>query len=213
MLTILIASSKGGCGKSTLACGLAGYFACAGKRTALIDADPQRSASRWCERRGDLAAAVVAVDGCRRGWERRLPDDVQRLLIDTPAGTDTRQLAPWWALADAVLVPVLPSPMDLDASLPFLAALPASGKRGPALGLLGNRLRPWTANSQHALEQLRTWPYPLVGGLRDSQAYVLLSGLGRCLFDYHSQAVLNQQDDWAPLFEWLRQVNRRKHRG
>ena len=70
MLTVLIASSKGGCGKSTLATGLAGYFALAGKRSVLIDCDPQGSSTSWASKRVDLATPVLAVDGTRKGWER-----------------------------------------------------------------------------------------------------------------------------------------------
>jgi chromosome partitioning protein len=113
--------------------------------------------------------------------------------------------------ADALLVPVMPSVLDMEATLTFVAGLSALARvhRGRcSAGLVANRLRPWTNNSQTALEQLRGWPLPLVAELRDSQAYVLLAGLGKSLFDYQSQAVLAQQEDWAPLFGWLRNVNR-----
>ena len=45
---------------------------------------------------------------------------------------------------------------------------------------------------------------PVVAQLRDSQAYVMLVGLGRSLFDYHSQQVREHQDDWAPLLKWVK---------
>ena len=215
MLTVLIASSKGGCGKSTLATGLAGYFALACKRSVLIDCDPQGSSTSWASKRVDLATPVLAVDGTRKGWERRVPDDTQRLVIDTPAGSRARDLAPWLARADAVLVPVLPSVIDMEATLPFLTALAEAGagrKNGPRVGLVGNRLKPWTQASQNAVAQVQTWPYPLAASLRDSQAYVLLAGLGRCLFDYHSQAIRAHQEDWSALFSWLRNVNRQRRR-
>jgi chromosome partitioning protein len=211
MLAILVASSKGGCGKSTLSTGLAAYFALAGKRSVLVDTDPQHSALHWCARRATGAHAVLGIDGTRRGWEKQLPDDAQRLVIDTPAGSRPRELAPLFALAQAVLVPVQPGPIDLEASRDFLQRLREAGlpQRGqPALGLVGNRLRPWTTLSQQAQDELARWPFPLVAGLRDSQAYALLAGLGKSLFDYHSQAVREQQADWDPLFAWLREVNR-----
>ena len=213
MLAILVASSKGGCGKSTLSTGLAAYFALAGKRSVLVDSDPQRSGLTWCERRAAAAHPVLGIDGCRRGWEAQIPHDTQRLVIDTPAGSRPRDLVPLFARADAVLVPVQPGPIDLDASRDFLqrlrdADLPHRGR--PALGLVGNRLRPWTSLSQQALEDIARWPFPLVASLRDSQAYALLAGLGKSLFDYHAQAVREQQADWDPLFAWLREVNRQR---
>ena len=56
---------------------------------------------------------------------------------------------------------------------------------------------------QQALEMLKTWPYPVVAQLRDTQAYVVLVGLGRSLFDYHSAQVREHQADWEPLLKWL----------
>ena len=53
------------------------------------------------------------------------------------------------------------------------------------------------------MEVLRSWPFPLVAQLRDSQAYVVLTGLGKSLFDYHSAQVREHQADWEPLLHWL----------
>ncbi|MCK7595543.1 ParA family protein [Pseudomarimonas salicorniae] len=211
MLAILVASSKGGSGKSTLSAQLAAYFALAGKRSVLLDTDPQHSALRWAERRAALVEDVVALDGCRKGWRKRLPEDTQRLVIDSPAGSTPEQLAPFLEIADAVLVPVLPARVDLEAGLDFVQRLredPGVRRNRPAAAVVGNRLRPWTTLSQQAVEELGRWPLPLVAELRDSQAYAVLHGLGRSMFDYGSQAVLAQQEDWDPLFTWLRDVNR-----
>lgn len=51
-----------------------------------------------------------------------------------------------------------------------------------------------------------TWPYPLVTQLRDTQAYVVMAGLGRSLFDYRSAQVRDHQQDWEPLFKWLKKA-------
>lgn len=215
MLAILIASSKGGSGKSMIAAQLAAYFALAGKHSVLLDADPQRSALRWAERRAALVDDLVAIDGTRKGWRKRLPADAQRLVIDTPAGSTPESLAPFLAVADAVLIPVLPARVDLEAGADFVEQLRGRtevGRGRPPAGLVGNRLRPWTTLSQQAASELRGWPLPQVAGLRDSQAYPLLHGLGRSLFDYGSQAIRAQQEDWDPLFGWLREVNRARRR-
>lgn len=215
MLSILVANSKGGCGKTTIATHLAAYFALAGKPTVLVDADPQHSALRWCEKRAEGAHPVTAVDGGRRHWEKRIPDGTERLVIDAPAGAMAAQLAPLVEHADALLVPVLPSVIDTEASLPFIAgiaALPRVRRGRCAAALVANRLKPWTNASQSVVDQLAGWPLPLAAELRDSQAYVLLAGLGKSLFDYHSEQVRGHQQDWDPLFRWLRGVNRNKGR-
>ena len=73
------------------------------------------------------------------------------------------------------------------------------------MALVGNRLKPWTHASQDALDQLvETAPFPVVAQLRDSQAYVLLTALGKGIFDYHSEQVRSQQQDWTPLLRWIK---------
>lgn len=209
MRTVLVASSKGGAGKSTIATNLAAYFALDGKRTVLIDADRQKSATHWCEKRAGLASAVLPIDGNHRAWEKQLPPDIQRAVIDAPAGAFADELGSLLERADAVLVPVNPSMIDLEATVPFLnslAAHPRVKKGKLPVGLVGNRLKPWTSASQQAMGQLKSWPYPLVGQLRDTQAYVLMVALGKSVFDYHSEQIRSHQDDWAPLLKWLKKA-------
>jgi chromosome partitioning protein len=207
MLTTLVASSKGGCGKSTLVTQLASHWAQAGQRTTIVDADRQGSSFRWATLRPDTVPGVLAQEGGRRSLGR-LPVDTQQLLIDTPAGATPRDLEPYLELADVVLVPVLPSSFDLHATLGFLAELQSVPriKRGKLpVALVGNRLKPWTHASQDAVDEVAgAAPFPLVAQLRDSQAYVLLAALGKGIFDYQSQQVVNHQQDWKPLLRWIR---------
>ncbi|PWK92607.1 ParA family protein [Fulvimonas soli] len=207
MLTVLVASSKGGCGKSTLVTQLASHWSQQGKRTAIVDADRQGSSYRWAGLRPDNVPGVLGLEGGRKALQK-LPDDTERVLIDTAAGSGERELEPFVEQADVLLVPVLPSSFDLHATLGFLAGLRELGriKRGKLpVALVGNRLKPWTHASQDALARLAEQaPFPVVAQLRDSQAYVLLTALGKGIFDYHSEQVRNQQQDWLPLLRWIK---------
>ncbi|MGO4550874.1 AAA family ATPase [Lysobacter sp. 2RAF19] len=209
MKTVLVASSKGGVGKTTLSTNLAAHFAVDGKRTVLVDADTQGSSRHWAEKRALMEHAVLPIDGTRRDWDKHLPNDAQRVVVDAAAGAHGAELAHFLDVADAVVVPVLPSMIDIEATVPFLDTLakhPRIRKGKLPVGLVGNRLRPWTNASQQFMDALRQWPYPLVAELRDTQAYVLMAGLGRSLFDYHSQQVREHQADWDPLLKWIRRV-------
>ena len=209
MRTVLVASSKGGAGKTTLATNLAAHFALDGKRTVLVDADRQHSASRWSEKRAGMATAVLPVDGSRKGWQKAIPADTQVVVVDAAAGDMAEDLEEFLERADAVLVPVNPSMIDLEATVGFLNSLAkhARVRKGKLpVALVGNRLKPWTSASQQAMEQLKAWPYPLVAQLRDTQAYVLMVALGKSVFDYRSEQIRGHQDDWAPLLKWLKKA-------
>ena len=209
MRTILVASSKGGAGKSTLSTNLAAHFAVEGKRTVLVDADKQHSAFRWCEKRAHLSTAVLPIDGTARNWQKQIPENTQIVIIDVPAGAMADDLDAYIELADAVLVPVLPSMIDIEATVPFLNSMAKNvrvKKKKLPVGLVGNRLKPWTNASQQAIEQLKSWPYSVVGELRDTQAYVLMVALGKSVFDYNSEQLRSHQEDWAPILKWLKKV-------
>jgi chromosome partitioning protein len=211
MKTVLVASSKGGVGKTTIATHLAAHAALSGQRTVIIDADPQGSSTRWAERRVGLDSAVLPIAGASRqraAWNS-LPSDSQRVVIDAPAGAMAADLENWLEHADSVVVPVLPSALDLDATVPFLDSLarhPRIRRGQLRVGLVANKLKPWTNASQGMLDLLGQWPYPVVASLRDSQAYVMLVGLGKSLFDYQSAQVRDHQADWDPLLKWVRKA-------
>ena len=207
MKTWLVACSKGGVGKTTVATHLAAEAAVTGHNVVLLDADPQGSATRWCQRRADMASAVLPVDGTRKSWPRLIPDGTQRVIVDAPAGAMGKDLEGFLDVADALVVPIQPSALDIEASVGFLESLarhPRVRKGQLRIGLVGNRLKPHTNASQQAMDVLRSWPFPLVAELRDSQAYAVLTGLGKSLFDYHSTHVREHQADWQPLLHWLR---------
>lgn len=212
MFHILVASAKGGVGKSTISTTLAGYYATRGRTVALVDADPQGSAISWCGRRVAAGAEVWAVDGTRRNWARQIPAEASHVVIDAPAGAMPKNLAGFIEVADAIVVPILPSVLDMEATVRFLDALadvPRLARGQVATGLVANRLKPWTHASQQALAQMADWPCELVAQLRDTQAYVLLAGLGKCMFDYSSESMRAHQDDWKPLLRWLERVHKR----
>jgi len=207
MLTTLVASSKGGCGKSTLVTQLASHWAQAGQHTTIVDADRQGSSLRWASLRPDNVPGVLAREGGKKALDR-VPADTQQLLIDTPAGVGERELEPYLEIANVLLVPVLPSSFDLHATLGFIEELQKINRirRGKLpVALVANRLKPWTHASQDAVAQLAEQsPFPIAAQLRDSQAYVLLTALGKGIFDYQSEHVRNQQEDWKALLRWTK---------
>jgi chromosome partitioning protein len=114
---------KGGSGKSTLASCLAVYWHLRGRRPTLIDADPQRSIVRLAARERALGGVSVVEDATddASNVARRLAAEGP-VIIDTP-GFRSRTTLDCLAIADFVLVPVKPSPFDVDRMLDTLSIL------------------------------------------------------------------------------------------
>lgn len=116
MKTIAVLSSKGGCGKSTIALHLAVAYANAGLATAVIDVDPQASAAEWKDRREEDDPPVITAPPSRlaKELERIREAGGELVIIDTPPHNG-EALATAARLADLVLIPCRPSIMDLNA--------------------------------------------------------------------------------------------------
>lgn len=214
MFRILIANSKGGSGKTTLTTTLAGHYARSGRVTTLIDCDPQGSSLAWAQLRGAQRATVRTfasndpAHGLGVGWVLRLPSDTQALLIDTPAGLRAHEFAPFARHADVLLVPVVPSPLDLRATLGFLDVvrrLPEVRQGSLRVALVANRLRERTVAARDLDATLQRVTQTCLIRVRDSQIYLRLAAAGMSLFDDDSTAARAHRDDWAPLLDWLAQ--------
>jgi chromosome partitioning protein len=125
MAVIAVAGRKGGIGKSTITGNLAGEFAALGRTVVVLDADPQHSLAAWAAQ-GDglLAHCVEKVNdgnvGELRSKVRVFEKHTEIVLIDTPPGLpDTTYHAA--LLADLMLLPCGPSPLDLYALKDALA--------------------------------------------------------------------------------------------
>lgn len=112
---ITVASLKGGSGKSTLASCLAVYWRLRGWRVLLVDADPQHSVLRLAAREQALGGLPVIARADRDMWKavKEQAGDYDLIVVDTP-GFDSEITAAGLAVADLVLIPVKPSPLDVD---------------------------------------------------------------------------------------------------
>src|ERR1700689_4592954 len=105
MQKVLVASSKGGCGKTTIATTIAGYFAHDGKRTVLVDAARQGSSLGWAQKRGGQSAPVLGLSAMRRDWPDKIPADAQRVIVDGPAGIRAQELTDLVEQVNVLLIP------------------------------------------------------------------------------------------------------------
>jgi chromosome partitioning protein len=121
---ITVATMKGGSGKSTLASCLAVHWHLSGRRTTIIDADPQCSIARLAARERALGGVPVVEDASEDAWKtaRNLAAAGGQIVIDTPGFRSQATLA-CIAASEFLLVPVKASPLDIDRMLDTLNSL------------------------------------------------------------------------------------------
>lgn len=210
---IIVINAKGGCGKTTVATNLASAYAAGHLPVALFDHDPQGSSIRWLRRRAAEREPVHGIAAYDRGqanitrsWQLRVPPEIRRMVIDTPAGIKGPELAEHVRGVDAILVPVLPSPIDIQATADFIRDLLLVGKvrtPGVRLGIVANRVRENTL-AFRALERfLATLRIPVVARLRDTQNYVHAAEQGVGIHELKSSATQRDLIHWKGLVDWL----------
>ena len=207
MLTILCMNAKGGCGKTTIATNLATWYADEGGRVAVMDFDPQRSSLDWLAAREDYVG-VPAIEGVDAvAGDARAAHGTDVALLDAPAGIHGSDVTALLRRADVLLVPVLPSPIDMRAATRFIDELLKSGRvsRGQTrIGLIANRVRENT-RIYHALEDfLAKYDIPLLTHLRESQNYIRAAETGLGIFELAPSQVAIDVAQWDPVVEWLR---------
>ena len=188
---IVILNPKGGCGKSTLATNLGAAYAAGGETPSIMDYDPQGSSIAWLERRSEELPAIHGIAAFKRSmhatrsWQLRVPDETRTLIIDSPASVNHDDLRELTRDSSSILVPVLPSSMDIHAASRCIADLLLVAKIDRAdrkLAVVANRTRKNTRSFAKLMRFLDSLGIPIIAVLRDSQNYVHAAeqGLGIC---------------------------------
>lgn len=220
MLRITLLNPKGGCGKTTLATNLASHYSRAGLPSALLDFDAQGSSTTWLETRPSELPSIHGVPafrdvaGMTRAWGQRAPAGTERVIVDTPASVVDPRLDDLIRRSDRILVPVMPSPIDMDAFMKFavrLAKYPRIRSGDAKVAVVANRVRRsakffrvlQAALEDHALDA----PMQFIGSMRESQLYVKAITEGRGFQELRSAKVTTLYEDWAPLLGWIEDPN------
>ena len=126
--------------------------------------------------------------------------------MDTPAGVDVSELAALFQYDDSVLIPVLPSPIDIHATAHFIKELLTVGKarkKMVRLAVIANRVRKNTV-MYHALERfLFSLNIPFISSLRDTQLYAKAFEAGVGVEEINSTRNKIDIEQWAPIIRWL----------
>lgn len=166
---IALASLKGGCGKSTLAFNLAAGLARKHK-TGLVDADPQGAVLHWMDWSADRSDDEALPEVCDIGDDpfdtlSAMARRFSRVIVDCPPSLDMDLTGRILEKVDVVLIPILPSPLDLWAGASTVEAVRLARERNPRLRawLVLNQVEPASALSRAMSQALASLDIPTLG--------------------------------------------------
>ena len=207
MKVVVVANPKGGAGKSTLSTNIAGYFASQGHVVMLGDADTQQSSRFWLTQRPETLPPIAT-------WEyqpdlvltAKPPRGTTHVVIDTPGGIHGWRLQEVIERADKVLVPVMPSVFDMQATSQFLLQLVKITEKLPTqVAVVGNRVDGRTISAANLRKFVDAMDVQVLSYLRDTQYYLHMAAHGLSLFDITPSKVQKDLDQWSPICHWLDQ--------
>jgi len=225
MRTIMMLNAKGGSGKSTLATNLAAYYASQGKSVALADFDPQGSSLQWLKVRPGGRPPIEGIAVWRD--TPRVARDTDYIIMDVASGGHGKQLHTLIRYAQTIVVPVLPSPIDMRAATIFIQELRqaedvvrrdiqdapladffkrmsgGSRRLKPKLGVIANRVRENTIAYDALYDFLDRLKVPFLTSLRDTQNYIQAAERGLGLCELAPSQVAYDMELWEPLIKWL----------
>ncbi|HEX9583932.1 MAG TPA: ParA family protein [Gammaproteobacteria bacterium] len=212
--SIVLINAKGGSGKTTLACNIAAYYAIEGYKVALVDCDRQASALDWLEDRPEDRAPIAGYDGTGRSFS--VPRGKDYVIMDAPAATHGAALEHLLSHVQTAIIPVIPSPVDLNAAEGFLDELVEVGrvlKNRVRVATVANRVRensPGRYELEDFLGSLKLpdgRKMPFVAMLRNTQNYVNAAERGLSIFEIAPSRAEHDLELWKTLTRWLNSKN------
>ena len=204
MKSIMVINSKGGSGKTTIAVNLAAYCAQKGYEIHLVDLDPQGSSTQWLKER---PLNKPKIKGSAK-FNKPLKKNKNTVVVyDVPAAVYGSRLDTYIKKADMIVVPVMPSPIDMKAADDFLLSLRSMGpviRNKIKVGLVANRAR---ANTNIFLELdtylVKEKGLKYVTAFRDNTNYIKSARTGLGVFEMGECATAQDREEWKPLIRWL----------
>lgn len=216
---IVVLNPKGGSGKTTLATNLASFYARRGPPPTLFDCDSQGYSMRWLDKRSGDQPTIHGVAAYKHDVlaSSRLHPDIgpesKELIIDLPAALPHDQLYEQTYDADSILIPVLPSAIDIYSASRFIAELlliAQIDRRDRQLAIIANRTRQNTKSLQMLTGFLTSLKIPLIAQFRDSQNFVYAAAEGIGIHEMPAYRVEKDVAQMDLVINWLDQWRMRK---
>ncbi|MDX1454639.1 MAG: ParA family protein [Gammaproteobacteria bacterium] len=207
MRRYLVMNAKGGCGKSTLATNIAAYFASQWENVnvTLADFDPQQSSMDWLDARPEDRPQITGINAYKDGL-RSLAPNTDYLVMDAPASTHGKDLTALVKHAETIILPVLPSTIDMKAIGRFIEEVRDVGRverKEVKLGVIANRVRENYTIFEELDDFLTRMRVPYLGHLRDAQNYVRAYTRGLGVWELPPYLATPDWEQWEPIVKWL----------
>ena len=212
MKTTLVVNPKGGAGKTTLAINLASYFAASQIPVTLMDYDPQGSSLNWLRSRPTDAAKIHAANaapekfGRLRSFDMYVPPATRHLIIDAPAAAAGVLLHEMLDRSSTVLIPIVPSMIDLHATGNFIRELVALGKMKTGnirMAVVANKVRRSMPAYPPLQQLLDSLGLKLLARLIDSDVYLKAAESGAGIFEINAGLSAAECKQFMPIVEWV----------
>lgn len=210
-------NTKGGCGKTTVATNLASHCVAQGYVTDLFDYDTQGSSSQWLKARDPALPDIRGVEvykppgeGMTRSWQLRIPQQTRYVIQDTSAGQAGFDLIDRVKESDIILIPVLPSAIDIHSTANFIRDLLLVGKaraQHKPIGIVANRTRVRTRSLESLQRFLKNLDIPVVAHIRDTQNYVRAAERGVGVSELGERAAEKDLQAWTDILEWIQRYD------
>jgi len=195
---IAVVNQKGGAGKTTVAMHVAGSLGRRGHKVLVVDADQQGTSTRWAASADDdnpFPATVVGLSAAQGKLHRevkKLMGDYQYIIIDGPPASDSPVAQSALMIADLALVPIIPSPLDMWASIGIRKAIEDAADFNENLKsrLVVNQCQPNTSLAKEVLDILPEFGIQMAKSqFHQRTVYRQCAVFGKTVHDLGSKAI------------------------
>lgn len=201
---ILVINRKGGAGKSTLAISIASLYAHNGKKTEIIDLDPQETSYYWGSKNPDVRAQkYLPTSHIPFSLALRLEADTEITVVDSPSNFSLFEMEKYVSMVDKIVFPLQPSPIDIHSMLKFVKQLISSkifSRNGVELAFVITRASKNNIGHECVENVLKHMKYPLLGAMTEDSCYQEMFSTQACFLDINPTV---DSQLWKTLTDWI----------
>ncbi len=212
-IRITIMNGKGGSGKSTIATNLATVLSSHPNSVTIIDNDPQASSIRWLRERPHTSIPIKGVTAGEitrlrniQLWNSGISSDTKYVIVDTQAGLKGIELSDVIDRSDMIIIPVLPSAIDMRATADFVAQVFLSKSyrrtRKP-IGVVANRVINDSVIYRKLQKFLLSLRMNFISTFSDNKAYLIAAEKGMGIFEVNEPNTGGERTEWDLLAGWV----------